>query len=101
MSGHAGYDVYAPCPRVEKEFLNRALELDDPSQPMAETNRRLRQLAAEMGIARPSYETVRRHLKEHRTRSDERARARTLVLELAYNTRPAERVVVDLLKLLE
>lgn len=81
--------------------MERVAKLDVPSEPMAETYRRIRSLADEYGIPRPSYEHVRRHLRMTRLRHDERKRARKLVLELAYNTRRADDVVVDLLRLLE
>jgi hypothetical protein len=86
---------------VEQTFFERVEQLDDPSEPIAETNRRARDLAEELGIPRPSYERVRRHLRESRARQAERVLARELVLQLAYNTRPADAVVVDLLRILE
>jgi hypothetical protein len=93
--------VYAAGPRVEQGFLERVAKLDDSSEPMAETYRRIRSLANEQGIPRPSYERIRRQLNTTRLRPDERKRARTLVFELAYNTRQADHVVADLLRLLE
>ena len=48
--------MYAAGPRVERSFLERVTKMDDPSQPIAETYRRIRSLAAEQGIPRPSYE---------------------------------------------
>jgi hypothetical protein len=93
--------VYSAAPRVERRFLEQVAKLDDSSQPMAETHRRIRALAAEQGIPRPSYERIRRHLRAARLREDERKRTRALVLELAYNTRRADDVVVDLLRILD
>lgn len=93
--------MYAAGPRVEKAFLERVAKLDDRSEPMAETYRRIRSLAREQGLPRPSYERIRCHLRLTRLSAEERKRARTLVLELAYNTRQADHVVADLLRLLE
>jgi hypothetical protein len=93
--------MYAAGPRVEERFLEHVVRLDDRSVPMAETYRQIRALAAQMGIPRPSYERVRQHLRSTRLREHERTRARTLALELAYNTRRADLVVADLLALLE
>jgi hypothetical protein len=93
--------VYAAAPRVEERFLEYVVELDDRSLPMAETYRRVRMIAAQMGIPRPSYERVRLHLRATRLRGDERKRARDLALELAFNSRRADLVVADLLALLE
>ena len=89
------------APRVEQAYFDRLGQLDDPSEPIAETYRRARDLAHELGIPRPSYERVRQHLREARARKADRVLARELVLQLAYNTRPADAVVVDLLRLLE
>ena len=97
---HCGV-VYAAGPRVERRFLDHVTHFDDRSQPMAETYRRIRATAAQMGIPRPSYERVRMHLRSTRLSQDERTQARTLVFQLAYNTRPADEVVADLLALLE
>ena len=93
--------MYAAGPRIERRFLECVVELDDRSVPIAETYRRIRAVAAQMGIPRPSYERVRTHLRSTRLRRDERKKARTLTLELAYNTRRADLVVADLLALLE
>jgi hypothetical protein len=93
--------VYAAGPRLERRFLEGVTRLDDRSVPIAETYRRIRDLAEQLGVPRPSYERVRLHLRAVRSRQDERLRTRDLVLELAYNTRPADAVMRDLLELLE
>lgn len=68
---------------------------------MAETYRRTRELATQMGIPRPSYERVRIHLRAVRRRELERVAVRELVLQLAFNTRSADTVLADLLDLIE
>jgi hypothetical protein len=93
--------VYTAAPRVERQFLKRVAKLDDRSVPMAETYRRTRDLAARMGIPRPSYERTRLHLRTARRCEEERRRTRELILHLAYNTRPADEVVPELLGLVE
>jgi hypothetical protein len=93
--------VYAAGPRVEQAFLERVSKLDDSSQPMAETYRRIRAFASTQGIPRPSYERVRLQLRTTWLSAEERKRVRTLVFELAYNTRRADHVLADLLHLLE
>jgi hypothetical protein len=93
--------VYAAAPRVERRFLERVAKLDDRSVPMAETYRRARDLAQQMGIPRPSYERIRLHLHAARRREEERRRTRELILHLAYNTRPADQVVPELLVLVD
>jgi hypothetical protein len=93
--------VYAAAPRVERRFLKRVAKLDDRSLPMAETHRRARDLAQQMGIPRPSYERVRLHLHAARRRDEEKKRTRDLIIQLAYNTRPANEVVPELLRLVD
>jgi hypothetical protein len=93
--------VYAAGPRVERRFLDAVAKLDDRSVPIAETYRRARELAEQMGVPRPSYERIRCHLRTTRITHEERYRARDLLFQLAYNTRRADDVLADLLELLE
>jgi hypothetical protein len=93
--------VYTAAPRVERKFLKRVAKLDDRSLPMAETYRRARDLALQMDIPRPSYERIRQHLHAARRREEERRRTRELILHLAYNTRPADQVVRELMGLVD
>jgi hypothetical protein len=93
--------MYAAGPRLDRRYLRAIGRLDDPTVPMAETYRLVRALAAEMDVPRPSYERVRVHLRTVRSNKDRRAQARELALQLAYNTRPADAVVADLLSLIE
>jgi hypothetical protein len=93
--------VYAAAPRVERQFLKRLAKLDDRTVPMAETYRRARDLAQQMGITRPSYERVRLHLHAARAREEEHRRTRELIFQLAYNTRPADQVLAELLGLVD
>jgi len=90
--------VYAAAPRVERRFLEALRRLDDRSVPIAETYRRARGLADQMGVPRPSYEHVRLHLQATRWRELDRKKARDLLFELAYNTRAADQVGADLLE---
>jgi hypothetical protein len=85
---------------LERRLADGLRKLDDPREPMAETYRRLRDLAAELGVPRPSYERVRLELRRVRRDEGVRAEARSLALELAIGTRPADHVVQDLFDLL-
>jgi len=97
--------VYAAGPRIEPSFLDGVLRLDDPAVSVAETYRRIRRLAEEAGVPRPSYERIRLHVGASRARRAERARARAqageLLLQLAFNSRRANYVIADLLALIE
>jgi len=93
--------MYAAGPRVDRRLLEGLTKLDDPREPMAETYRRLRDLAGRMDVPRPSYERVRLQLRRARSGETPRAEARRLALELAFNTRAADDVIGDLLALLE
>lgn len=96
-----GADVYAAGPRLDRRLVEAIVLLDDSTVPMAETYRRLRAIAEHIGVPRPSYERVRLELKSARARDRSRVRARDLALDLAFNTRPANAVLADLLDLLE
>jgi hypothetical protein len=65
--------VYSASPRLDQRLLDAIAGIDDSLQPMAETYRRTRSLAAAFGLPRPSYERVRQHI--HLVRA-ERERAR-------------------------
>ena len=93
--------TYSAGPRVRKRFLKGVGKLDDRAVPIAETYRRTRDLALQMGIPRPSYERVRQQVQRSREREEERRRTRELILHLAYNTRPADKVVEELLGLVD
>jgi len=93
--------VYAAGPRLDRRYLRKIGRLDDPTVPIAETYRLVRQLATEMDVPRPSYERVRIHLRAVRSRKARRAEARELALQLACNSRPADAVIADLLSLIE
>jgi len=93
--------VYAAGPRLDRRYLRKIGRLDDPTVPIAETYRLVRQLASEMDVPRPSYERVRIHLHTLRSREARRAEARELALQLACNSRPADAVIADLLTLIE
>jgi hypothetical protein len=97
--------VYAAAPRLEDQLVRAIVLLDNRDVPIAETYRRLRGLAHQMGIPRPSYERVRLELRAARARDDERRekhrRARELAVQLAFNTRRADAVFADLLQLID
>lgn len=57
---------------------------------MAETNRRARELAQHFGVARPSYERVRQHLKDARRAKARRREKTAILVGVATYTRPAE-----------
>ena len=81
--------MYAAAPRLDPRLLAAIERLDDSSLPIAETYRS-RGAAIELGIPRPSYERVRRHVQEVR-RSRERARvARETILAVILHQKPVD-----------
>lgn len=84
--------MYAAAPRLDPRLLAAIARLDDSSLPIAETYRRCRGAAADLGIPRPSYERVRLHLQEVR-REGERARvARETILAVLLHQKPLDAV---------
>jgi hypothetical protein len=49
-------DVYAAAPRLDPRLLDAIAQIDDSSLPIADTYRRCRSVAADLGIPRPSYD---------------------------------------------
>jgi hypothetical protein len=77
------------APRVDSRLVAAAERLDSPGTPVAETNRRLGLVAAELGLVRPSYEEVRRIVCESRLRG-RKPTAGDVLLDIAFRTRPPE-----------
>jgi hypothetical protein len=56
------------APRLHPSLLAALARLDSPDRPIAETNRRLGEVAELIGVPRPSYEQTRFYVHEHRHR---------------------------------
>ena len=89
--------MYTAAPRLDSRLLRVIAHIDDPSLPMAETYRRTREIAERFGIARPSYERVRLHLKNSRRKQQARRHKREVLLGVAMYLRPVD----DLYELLD
>jgi hypothetical protein len=77
------------APRVDSRLVAAAERLDSPGTPVAETNRRLGLVAAELGLVRPSYEEVRRIVSESRRRGRQPT-AGDVLLDIAFRVRPPD-----------
>lgn len=63
------------APRYDPRILEAVRALDDRTQSMAEVSRRIGVMAAQLGLPKPSYVHLRRHILAHRAAEDaERAR---------------------------
>jgi hypothetical protein len=58
-------------PRLDRRLKKAAMKLDRRQEPMAETWRQVGRVACKLGLHRPSYETIRILVKEHRRRRAE------------------------------
>jgi hypothetical protein len=85
------------APRIDSRLLRAVARLDDPSLPMAETYRRTREVAERFGVARPSYERLRLHLKDARQKRSASRHKRDVLLDVAMYLRPVD----DLYELLD
>lgn len=73
-------------PRIDERLVGALARLDDPTLPIAETNRRLGVVAEGLGLIRPSYQQVR--VIVHELRSQKRSsRVGETLLEIAYGMR--------------
>jgi siroheme synthase (precorrin-2 oxidase/ferrochelatase) len=79
--------VTSVSPRVDRRLLEAAEALDDPTQPLAETWRKVCLAAEDLGVTRPGYDTIRMVVREHRHRRDERRRLLEPVVSDAFRGR--------------
>ena len=63
--------VPAFAPRIDRRLVEAIARLDRRDTPIAETNRRVGELASKLGLTKPSYEQVRAIV--HATRNGFRA----------------------------
>jgi len=79
-------------PRIDERLVAALARLDDPTLPIAETNRRLGVVAEGLGLIRPSYQQVR--VIVHELRSQKRSsRLGETLLEVAYGMRTREQIL--------
>ena len=76
------------APRLDRRLIAALRELDDESQPIAETCRRAGALAQHLGLARPSYEQIRVLVHAERRRAAERLAAHELAQDVYWGSRP-------------
>ena len=84
--------VLAFAPRIDSRLVAAAERLDSPTTPIAETNRRVGLVAAELGLIRPSYERVRTIVTLARQRG-RRQSTGDVLLDIAFRTRPPTALV--------
>jgi hypothetical protein len=83
------------APRIDSRLVAAAERLDNETTPIAETNRRVGAVAAELGLLRPSYEQVRCIITRARRRGRQSS-AGDVLLDIAFRRRPPT-AFVDLL----
>jgi hypothetical protein len=82
--------MYAAASRLDAPLLKALIRLDDRSVPIAETHRRSREVAAALGVPRPSYECVRLLVHDARRQQDRRRIARNVLIDVALYTKPIQ-----------
>ncbi len=82
--------MYSAAPRLDSRLLALIARVDDHSLPIAETHRRVREICAELGIPRPSYERVRQHVHDVRRRNDLLREKQKTLLAIALYTKPLQ-----------
>jgi hypothetical protein len=75
------------APRIDSRLVAAIECLDDASVRIAETNRRVGEIADALGLARPSYEQVRTIVHETR-RLGPRVGPGQILLDIAFRVRP-------------
>jgi hypothetical protein len=77
----------ASAPTIDSRLVAAIEVLDDPGVRIAETNRRLGEIADSLGLPRPSYEQVRTIVHRAR-RLGPQPGAGQVLLEIAFRVRP-------------
>lgn len=80
--------MYAAASRPDARLVRALARIDDRSVPIAETYRRSREVAAQLGVPRPSYECIRLLLRDTRREQDRRRQARETLIDVALYTKP-------------
>jgi len=75
------------APRIDSRLLAVLALLDDDTEPIAATYRRVGSAAQRLGIVRPSYEQVRVLVHLERRRAQERRADRDLVTDVLLGRR--------------
>lgn len=75
------------APRLDSRLVAAIERLDGPTVPIAETNRRVGEIAEAIGFARPSYEQVRTIVHKARRRG-RRPGPGEILLDIALRARP-------------
>ncbi len=78
------------APRLDRRLIAAIPHLDDERQSIAETNRRVGELAEALGLPRPSYEQVRLFVRRARRRKRANREALQLILDVQFHRRPPE-----------
>ena len=80
------------APRIDLRLVAALARIDNQEHPIAETNRRLGVVAAELGLAKPSYEQVR--VTVHGLRRGKLGPGiGELLLDFAFRTRSIEEIL--------
>jgi hypothetical protein len=79
----------ASAPRIDSRLLAGLARLDDPRAPIADTHRRVGELASRLGLTRPSYQQIRLLVHEHRGRGLSPG-AGEILLDVGARARPPE-----------
>jgi hypothetical protein len=83
------------APRLDPRLVAAAERLDARNTPIAETNRRVGAIAEELGLARPSYQTIRVVINRARERG-RRPTSADVLLDIAFRVRPPEALLQHL-----
>jgi hypothetical protein len=80
------------APRLSAQLVAATANVDDGSRPIAETYRQVAAVAEALGLARPSYESIRRVTHEIRARKRDPTIGQVL-LDISLQQRPPEDLV--------
>jgi hypothetical protein len=85
------------APRMDPLLIKALRRLDDPGRPIAETHRRLGEVADRLELTRPSYQAVRVHVHAERAIGASRPSCAEILLDVSFRVRSPE-ALLDLLE---
>jgi hypothetical protein len=80
------------APRLDARLVVATANVDDSRRPIADTYRQVAVVAEALGLARPSYESIRRIVHQVRVRKRDPTIAQVL-LEINFRRRPPQAIV--------
>jgi hypothetical protein len=81
------------APALDPRLVAAIVRIDDRERPIAETHRRVGQVADRLGIVRPSYEQVRILVHAFRAHGPSASAVGDVLLDIAFRVAPPQKLL--------